>query len=279
MLEEHGFAQDVQKSLCRSLQQRESSMASGRRSASRTSTRRSASRGPGRKTARHPSARNLSREIVVAAALEEIDRAGLENFSLRCVARSLGVFPTAVSWHVSDRSQLLAEVVRLVLADISPPGFHDSWQDFLRQVFHRFRAALREHPNCAPLIGAQLVANSAIDFDFIERLLAALAHAGLSGSRLVAAYNAVIAAVVGFTTQEFGPVPAIGTGPWQKEIRCRLEAVSESRHPLLVRNKALLGNKAFILRWQNGTQAPLDASFEAFVEIVISGIAQFASQE
>ena len=248
-------------------------MASGRRSTPKTV----GSRRRGVK-AKGTNDRVINRSTVVAAALEEIDRAGLENFSLRNLAKSLGIFPTAVTWHVSDRSQLLADVVRLVLEDISPPGFHDSWQSYLREVFHRFRAALRRHPNCAPLIGAQLVANTAIDFDFIERLLAALAHAGLSGVRLVAAYNAVIAAVVGFTTQEFGPVPTTDTSHWQKDIKDRLESVPDSKYPVLAQNMALFGNKAFILRWQNGTDAPLDESFEAFVEIMISGIAQFASK-
>jgi len=82
----------------------------------------------------------LDRETIVAAALEEIDRHGLGNFSLRSLAKSLGIFPTAVSWHVSDRSHLLAEVVRLVLEDISPPGFHSSWQSYLKQVFLAFSA-------------------------------------------------------------------------------------------------------------------------------------------
>jgi TetR/AcrR family tetracycline transcriptional repressor len=252
-------------------------MASGQREAVRAKTAKNAK--TPRKVARRAATRSLSRETIVAAALEEIDRHGLENFSLRSLAKSLGIFPTAVSWHVSDRSHLLAEVVRLVLEDISPPGFHSSWQSYLKQVFLRFRAALRRHPNCAPLIGAQLVANTAIEFDFIERLLAALAHAGLKGERLVAAYNAVIAAVVGFTTQEFGPVPAVGTSDWQQEIRGRLESVPESKYPMLAQNTALLGNKAFTLRWQNGTEAPLDASFEAFIEIIIAGIAQYASKE
>jgi len=234
-----------------------------------------AAKKPGRRAAD----RTLSRELLVKAALEEIDRGGLEDFSLRSLAKSLGIFPTAVVWHVRDRSHLLAAVVSLVLEDISPPGFHNSWQSYLRQVFHRFRAALRRHPNCAPLIGAQLVANTAIDFDFIERLLAALDHAGLNGERLVGAYNAVIAALVGFTTQEFGPVPNTGTSSWQQEIRGRLEAVPESKFPMLAQNMPLLGNKAFILRWQNGTDAPLDASFEAFTEIIISGIAQYAAKD
>ncbi len=93
----------------------------------------------------------LSRESIVAAALLEIDRNGLENFSLRNLAKTLGVYPTAIAWHVSSRGHLLAEVAALVLADILPPGFPDSWQSYLRQLFHRFREAIRRHPNVAPL--------------------------------------------------------------------------------------------------------------------------------
>ena len=62
---------------------------------------------PGRKRTE----RVLNRETVVAAALEEIDRAGLEDFSLRNVAKSLGVYPTAIAWHAASRRQLLADVV------------------------------------------------------------------------------------------------------------------------------------------------------------------------
>jgi TetR/AcrR family transcriptional regulator, tetracycline repressor protein len=233
----------------------------------------------GAKEASKQRERMLNRETVIAAALAEIDRSGLENFSLRNLAKALGVFPTAVSWYVPGRSHLLAEVARKVLEDITPPGFHDSWQGYLREFLRRFRQAIRRHPNVAPLIGSQLVANPAVDLEFIERLLAALAHGGLSGVRLVAAYNAVIAAAVGFTTQEFAPIPAENTAAWQKEIRDRLQSVSDTRYPQLARNMKLLGNKAFTLRWQNGTDAPLDASFEAFVDIVVLGLEQFAARD
>ncbi|MEP7244926.1 MAG: TetR/AcrR family transcriptional regulator C-terminal domain-containing protein, partial [Gammaproteobacteria bacterium] len=180
--------------------------------------------------------RTLNRQTVVAAALEEIDRAGLETFSVRNVAKRLGVYPTAVAWHAASRGQLLADVVTLALADVRPTGFHETWQSYLRQTFHRYREAIRRHPNVAPLIGTQLLANPAVELEFIEGLLATLHHAGFSGTRLVAAYNAVIAAVVGFTTQEFAPIPSEGTGAWQKEIRERLAGVQRTRYPLLADN-------------------------------------------
>jgi AcrR family transcriptional regulator len=210
--------------------------------------------------------------MVVAAALEEIDAGGLETFSVRNLAKRLGVYPTAISWHAASKSQLLADVVSLALADILPTGFPDSWQSYLRQFFHLFREAIRRHPNVAPLIGAQLVANPALELEFIERLLATLAHAGFLGVQLVAAYNAVIAAVVGFTTQEFAPTPLGETKMWQKGIRDRLHKVPAAKFPNLSLNMKLLGNKAFTLRWQNGTDAPMDVSFEFFVDTVIMGL-------
>ncbi len=219
-------------------------------------------------------ATKLSRASVVLAALQEIDDNGLDSFSLRILARRLGVYPTAIAWHVDSRSQLLADVAALAMADILPPGFPVSWQSYLRSLFQRFREAIRRHPNVAPLIGTQLVANRGVDLDFVERLLATLAHAGFTGPRLVSAYNAVIAALVGFTTQEFAPIPADETRAWQADVRARLKAVEPFTHPILAANMKLLANHAFILRWQNGTENPLTDSFDAFVEIVISGLEQ-----
>jgi len=223
--------------------------------------------------------KSLSKEVVVAAALTEIDRHGLDNFSLRNLAKSLKVFPTAVTWYVPGRGQILAEVVKLVLSDIMPPRFYDSWQHFLRLMFEGFRDTIRRHPNVAPLIGTQLIANQAIDFDFIERLLAALSHAGFTGQRLVWAYNIVVAGMVGFSTQEFAQLPSEGIKDWREDIKERLRGVPVAKYPTLVKNMSLLRNKAFTLRWQNGTDAPLDASFAAYVDVIIKGLEILAAQD
>jgi TetR/AcrR family transcriptional regulator, tetracycline repressor protein len=222
------------------------------------------------------SAIKLSRESIVAAALKEIDENGLDSFSLRNLAKRMGVYPTAITWHVESRSQLLAEVGALAMADILPPGFPTSWQSYLRNLFHRFREAIRRHPNIAPLIGTQLVANPGVDLDFVERLLATLDHAGFSGPKLVAAYNAVIAGLVGFTTQEFAPMPAEDRKEWRAGIRARLKGVKEFTHPILAANMKALANRAFIVRWQNGTENPLDDSFDIFVDVIISGLERLA---
>jgi AcrR family transcriptional regulator len=212
----------------------------------------------------------LTRAGIVAAALTLIDREGLENFSLRNLARDLGVTTTAIYWHLPGRNVVLAEVVSSVIAGVSPPPQAD-WRVYLRMLMRNLRDALRRHPNAAPLLGAQLVSNIAASLDLVEGILEALTTAGFAGRHLVAAYNAVAAAMVGFVTQELSPMPEDAPA-WQAIVRARLDAVQADAHPLIAANMALLANRAFILRWENGVAAPMDDGFDLFVEAFITGL-------
>ncbi|WP_257386550.1 TetR/AcrR family transcriptional regulator [Tahibacter caeni] len=221
----------------------------------------------------------LTRERVIAAALAEIDERGADAFNLRNLAERLGVYPTAVYWHVPNKNAILAEVVATVFRDVAPRRRSgEDWRDYLRKLFQRYRASMRRHPNVAPLVGAHLVGNLRIDFDFVEGVLGALADADLAGARLVAGYNAVVAALIGFVVQEFSPIPATEAQEWQSAVQQRLLTVDPQTHPVLAANLPLLANQAFVLRWQNGSEAPLDASYRSFIEQVIAGIEHLRAQ-
>lgn len=215
----------------------------------------------------------LSRERIVAAAIEEIDARGLAAFSIRHLAARLGVYPTAIYWYISSRNLILAEVVGQVLADASPIADID-WRDHLRELFGRYRAAIKAHPHVAPLVGAHLIGNASIPFTFVEQLLAKLSEAGFAGEHLVHAYNTVVAALAGFITQEFAAAP--DDEDWSAGVQERLLAVDAEACPTLAANLPLLANRAFILRWRSGDEAPMDSSFDCYVEIVISGLERLA---
>lgn len=228
------------------------------------------------KSERHrapPVAVGLTRDAVVSAALSYIDRHGLAGFSIRSVAKELGVNPTVITWHVGNRNVLLAEVVAAVQEDLAPI-WHDgeTWQDWLRALFNSYRAAIRRHPNVAPLIGSELVSNAQVSPCLIEGVLKALTKAGFAGQPLRGAFSAVIAAMVGFTTQEFAPVPTENHDEWRDGMRRHLATIGSDRFPLLVSNLPLMVNQAFITRWKNGVDAPLDNGFSLFVECVIAGL-------
>ena len=214
----------------------------------------------------------LSEKIIVDATLEQIDDEGLDAFSLRNLAQKLDVYPTAIYWYVPNRDTLMAKVVASVLSSVVPPRRRRNWQASLRELCSNFRNAVRAHPNVAPLIGSQLVSNTNADFEMVEYILATLAKAGLSETRLAGAYNTVLATLVGFTTQEFAPMPRDDSAQWQIAVQEQLLSIDASEHPLLSQNMHNLSNRAFILRWENGVEAPLDTSFAICLDMLIAGI-------
>jgi AcrR family transcriptional regulator len=219
----------------------------------------------------------LSREKIVLAALALLDERGLAAFSVRDLAKAMGVFPAAIYWHVPTRNQLLAAIVAHVLHDLAPPPMPD-WREWLRALFRRYRAAIRRHPNIAPLIGAQLVSNASLDFATIEAVLGVLSGAGFEGQRLVDAFSVVTAAQVGFVTLEFAPPPPEGNEEWAEGMRALIGSASAERYPILARNMPRMANRSFTLRWENGTAVPLDSSFEAYVDTVVMGLERLAER-
>ncbi len=219
----------------------------------------------------------LTKDKIVAAALRQLDAGGLPGFSVRDVAKALDVYPAAIYWHVSSRNQLLAAMVAHVLRDIVPVAPAARWQDWLRDFFRRTRAAIRRHPNIAPLIGAQLVSNASIDFNQIERTLEVLTDAGFADERLVEAFSVVTAAQVGFVTLEFAPAPQEHVEQWSDGMRALIFSADAGRHPLVARHRARMANRSFTLRWDNGTVAPMDRAFELYVDTVIAGLERIAA--
>jgi AcrR family transcriptional regulator len=94
----------------------------------------------------------LTRERVVDAALALIDRHGLEAFSMRQLARQLGVEAMALYHHFPSKAHLRRAVGDRLLAEIVPfdPNT-DDWLGALREMAHSYRAVARRHPHAFAL--------------------------------------------------------------------------------------------------------------------------------
>lgn len=221
----------------------------------------------------------LDREQIVAEALRLIDERGLEAFSLRELARALGVFPTALYWHMpGGRNAVLGAVAATAFTDVVPPAADalDNWENWLRALFVRYRESLRQHPNIAPLLGAQIVSNTGVDMELVERILAALEAAGFRNERLLDAYNTVVAGLLGYVTLELAPAPAENASEWAQAFEAEIRDVDAGRFPRLARNLDLFANRAFIVRWQGGVDKPMTHSFDFYVETIIAGLRSLA---
>src|SRR3954447_15381414 len=102
---------------------------------------------PPRWAARRPARATLSREAIVAAALQLLDREGIALFSMRRLADVLGTGAASLYWHVSGKGQLFEMIVdRLV----ERTGTHElagaDWQDQVRDWARKVRSVERTHP-------------------------------------------------------------------------------------------------------------------------------------
>jgi AcrR family transcriptional regulator len=214
----------------------------------------------------------LTRERIAEAALAQLSERGADGFSLRDVARTLGVFPTALYWYVRSRNDLLIEACALALSEVAPPRAKEHWQDWFRELFRRYRRVMRRHPNLAQVVGAQLVSNATLDVSLIEGILATLEDAGCPDDFIVDAYNAVVAAMCGFATLELAQLPREDEAHWADELQRRIRLIPALEHPTLARHLPALANRAFILRWCTGLERPLDSGFDAYVEAFLAGL-------
>src|SRR3954465_4895075 len=95
----------------------------------------------------------LSKEGVVAAAIELADRDGLAALSMRRLAQHLGVDAMSIYYHVRDKDTLLAEMADAVVARIGETSTNrEGWAGQLRELIMAARATMLRHPWAARVL-------------------------------------------------------------------------------------------------------------------------------
>ena len=141
----------------------------------------------------------LNRQRVIVAAVDLIDRQGLDEFSLRRLAAELDVHPMSLYNHIADKDDILDGVVETVFAEMQPlPDPAASWQDQIRAGAALLRRAVLAHPNCAILVVVRPVITPST-LVVVQAALRTLLVAGLPTERAVYAlrsFTALITATI-----------------------------------------------------------------------------------
>jgi TetR/AcrR family tetracycline transcriptional repressor len=222
-----------------------------------------------RATARVP----LSPEDVVDAALALVDGDGFDSLSMRGLAKSMGVYPSALYWHAGNKDQLLALVCQRVLEEIAlPPLDGTDWQDWIVTMGTDARRVLGSHPHLAAYFVSQLQISTS-SLLLAERTLAVLSRAGFCGDSLLHAYNSVLGSIFGWISGEFAADPQDAGFAWREHFEAELRATDKQLVPTIRSNLPLVANHAFMLRWSSGQRVPMNGSFDFMLRSLTLGLA------
>ncbi len=102
----------------------------------------------------------LSRDRIVQAAIEVVDKHGLTALTMRRLGQLLGVEAMSLYHHVNGREDLLEGMVSRLVDTLrataeEPSGPVDGWQAFLQRRAHDIRTMALAHPNLFPLVATR----------------------------------------------------------------------------------------------------------------------------
>ena len=152
----------------------------------------------------------LTRERIITAAVELIEREGVDAVSMRRIATELGSGAMSLYNHVPSKAALLDGVAERVISSIdvtSEPGA--SWADEVRAQARAFRQIARAYPRCT-MVAVSRPTTSTSEPPPVEHALATLRSAGFGEEDALRIVRAFVAYVVGSLLREVGVSPALG---------------------------------------------------------------------
>ncbi len=162
-------------------------------------------------TARLP----LSRERVLAAAMELADAEGVPALTMRRLAADLGVEAMSLYHHVPGKERLLDGLAEAVLAEINAAVAarlrpDDDWRSALRHRCLAAREVMVRHRWAPGLLGSRSSIPAGL-YPYYEEILATMVRGGLGYHLGHRAIHALGTMVLGFTQELFSPASDGGT--------------------------------------------------------------------
>ncbi len=149
----------------------------------------------------------ITRKVVLAAALEIIDRDGAEALSMRRLAASLDRDPMILYRHAPNKAALLDGVTETVLAQLKVDPADPDWTAQLRTVARNYRALALAHPHVVPLLvtrplATPLALRPLATLRPLEDILTLLTRAGFTGPDALHIYRALFGFLHGHILDE-----------------------------------------------------------------------------
>jgi AcrR family transcriptional regulator len=200
----------------------------------------------------------LTRERILAKALEIVDRDGLEALSMRHLAAELDATAMSLYNHVPSKEAVLEGITEVLLGEIDLSAVEgDDWAESLKAGHRSFREVLLRHPSALPLVSTKPIAGPDA-FRPVEVSLDLLRRAGFDPENALRAHWAL----VGYTLGHVG-------------FQCTNPLASEQAMEDLIERKTALPPEQFpriLETLPHAIDCDYDGAFEFGLDTIIEGL-------
>jgi AcrR family transcriptional regulator len=210
----------------------------------------------------------LSRDAIVDAAFEVLDREGLDALSMRRLAQQLGAGAASLYWHVRNKDELIDLMLDRAVGELPLPGPPDPerWQEQVKEFARGSRRVFAAHRDLARASLGRVPFGPNL-LEVIERSLAIMKAGGVP-DRIAAYAGDLIALYVAASSFE-DDLGADG-GPMDDFAAMAegyLASLPPDRFPLILamRGELLAGDS--------------ESRFELGLDVIVAGLASFATRD
>ncbi|MFI1460702.1 TetR/AcrR family transcriptional regulator C-terminal domain-containing protein [Nocardia carnea] len=149
----------------------------------------------------------VTRAAVLSAAVEIVDRDGVDGLSMRRLAEAVGRDPMVIYRHLPNKAAVLDGIAEVVFGTLSVDAEASDWVAEVRRVAREFRRMASAHPRVVPLLvtrplGTPLGLRPPAVVRPLEDMLALLTRVGYTEVDALHIYRALFGFLYGHVLNE-----------------------------------------------------------------------------
>lgn len=204
----------------------------------------------------------LTRDRVLQAAIELVDRDGIGALTMRRLGAELGVEAMSLYKHVANKEEILDGIVESVVAEIEIPNEGVGWREAMRRRAISARDVLIRHSWAIGLLEAR-GSKGPVVLRYMDAILGSLRSAGFSIENAAHAYWLLDSYVYGQVIQEVS-LSAIGSEERAGEEGSSLERIARDEFPNLVE----------MAEHARGSDYSFEDEFEFGLELILEALSR-----
>jgi TetR/AcrR family tetracycline transcriptional repressor len=196
----------------------------------------------------------VNRDMVARAGLKLLNEVGLEQLTLRLLAKELKIQAPTVYWHFKSKEELIDEMATMVLADgarqLIPAKDSADWIFWASTFGGGLRKTLLAYRDGARMVAGSLLTNTEY-MKTVERIGARLTEEGLPVRQTVVLLSTIYNYTLSFVMEEQAVFPRPNERSPQYDIEARNAKLDPKEFPILRQSGPILFDK-FDRRYKEG---------------------------